>query len=61
MPKGKQFKERLGKLNRAAEEGHAEFLAAEDVLADLEDREARRQARGDDPNKLRDRYPALKR
>lgn len=61
MPKGAKFKERLAKLNRAAEEGHAEAMAAETVLTELEDRDARRQARGTDPDRLRDRYPALRR
>lgn len=50
----------LGAAQRTADQAQRSFLKAEDALAELEDREARREARDPDvESDLRERFPAL--
>ena len=45
MKRSQWMKSKHGTLQKVADDAHAKFLEAEDVLADLEAREARRSQR----------------
>lgn len=45
MPHAKRLQGIVKQMNRVADEASAKRIQAEDVLAQIEDREARRQAR----------------
>lgn len=45
MNRSQWMKQKHGALQKVADDAHAKFLEAEDVLADLEAREARRSQR----------------